>query len=87
MDDQAMKDTLEAAMGPYLKAFVRFPNSARLEVTITEDGADGVFFCGPTDFVSITEDSTMRAHFSRAFNKLSLHLDDQRAPTLVYEKS
>ena len=59
--------------------------AARLEVTLSPGASDAVLFCSQADFDAIDQDSTLRAHFSRVYNKLSLTLDKNRTPALSYD--
>lgn len=73
-----LKQTLQAAVGPYLKAFCEDPAGATLEVTATEKDVWGKLKASGGDAARLRENLDNASSFTETFNFLAERLDKNR---------
>lgn len=87
MTDDEMKDRLTGAVFPYLKSFLKKPEQAAFDVFVSSDSAIAILKLAQSDLSNVRGQQALRSHFSRCYNQLCRHLDENRTPSLDYEKA
>ncbi len=81
-DEKARR--IRAAYFPYVKAFLRRPEEARLRVRIDDSLAVGELKIASSDLARFNRTVKLRAHQRRTYNGLVREIDDRLGPLLKF---